>query len=62
MKKNTEQSHSNTSSHEEKINQFKQAIKNNTYAINSDAIASALLEAQQFTRQKAHPLEEPELA
>jgi anti-sigma28 factor (negative regulator of flagellin synthesis) len=60
MKKNTEQLNTNT--HQEKINQFKQAIENNTYAINSDCIASALLEAQQFATQKAHPLEEPELA
>ena len=60
MKKNTEQS--TTNAHQNKLNQFKQAIENNTYAINSDCIASALLEAQQFTKQKTHSLEEPELA
>jgi anti-sigma28 factor (negative regulator of flagellin synthesis) len=60
MKKNTAQS--STNAHQNKLSQFKQAIENNTYVINSDCIASALLEAQQFTKQKAHPLEEPELA
>ncbi|MCH9689570.1 MAG: flagellar biosynthesis anti-sigma factor FlgM [Gammaproteobacteria bacterium] len=58
MKENQE----NLALHEEKIKQLKQAIDNNTFAINSDCIASALLEAQQRIQQPSSIIEQPEMA
>ncbi|MDX2345798.1 MAG: hypothetical protein QNK11_02845 [Legionella sp.] len=49
------------SAHQEKLNKFKQALKNNTYAINSDCITSALLEAQQRIKQGSKSIEQPEV-
>jgi anti-sigma28 factor (negative regulator of flagellin synthesis) len=52
----------NLTLHQEKINRFKQAIENNTFAINSDCIASALLEAQQLIQQTPIKIKQPEMA
>ena len=59
MKKNT--TIGTPTEHQEKIKRFKKALEDNTYAINSDSIAAALLEAQASIKQKTPPLEEPEL-
>ncbi|MDF1647045.1 MAG: flagellar biosynthesis anti-sigma factor FlgM [Legionellaceae bacterium] len=48
--------------HQEKLDQFKQAIQNNTFSINSDSIASALLEAQKLAKQNFKSVEQPEIA
>lgn len=48
--------------HQEKLDKFKQAIQNNTFAVNSDSIASALLEAQKLASQNFKSIKEPEPA
>jgi anti-sigma28 factor (negative regulator of flagellin synthesis) len=47
--------------HEAKLKKLKQALENNTFAINSDRIAEALLEAKKETHT-ASSVDEPEMA
>ncbi|MDF1677705.1 MAG: hypothetical protein P1U32_03330 [Legionellaceae bacterium] len=51
-----------TDNHQEKLKQFKKAIENNEFSINSSCIAEALLEAQKLAKQSRQSLKEPELA
>jgi anti-sigma28 factor (negative regulator of flagellin synthesis) len=52
----------NMPDNQDKLEHFKQAVQNNTYAINSDRIASALLEAEKIIKQYKQSTKQPEPA
>ena len=51
----------NPISHQNKLERFKKALENDTYTINSDYIASALLEARRWIKPKKSSIKMAEL-
>ncbi len=47
--------------YQKKLAQFKKAIQNNEFPIDSNCIAEALLEAQRYAKKEPENIEEPEL-
>lgn len=48
--------------YQEKLAQFKKAIQNNEFQMDSTCIAQALLEAQKYAKKQRKTIKEPEMA